>query len=117
MRQATGQQGRDHKESARLQYGLAARARALGWAAEQIRVIDDDQGHSGSEADSRRGFQALVAEVSLAPVGLILGSETARLARSNKDWHQLLELCALFGTLSADLDGIYDPAQYNDRLL
>jgi DNA invertase Pin-like site-specific DNA recombinase len=80
-------------------------------------VIDDDQGHSGSEADSRRGFQALVAEVSLAHVGLILGSETARLARSNKDWHQLLELCALFGTLIADLDGIYDPAQYNDRLL
>jgi DNA invertase Pin-like site-specific DNA recombinase len=108
---------RDHKESARLQYGLAARARALGWAAEQIRVIDDDQGHSGSEADSRRGFQALVAEVSLAHVGLILGSETARLARSNKDWHQLLELCALFGTLIADLEGIYDPAQYTDRLL
>ncbi len=117
VRQSTGQQVRDHKESARLQYGLVAHARALGWAAERVVVIDDDQGQSGTEAENRRGFQALVAEVSLAHVGLILGSETARLARSNKDWHQLLELCGLFGTLLADLDGIYDPTHYNDRLL
>ena len=117
VRQSTGQQVRTHQESGRLQYGLTARAQALGWAADRVVVIDDDQGQSGSQAESRTGFQWLVSEVSLAHVGIILGSETSRLARSNKDWHQLLELCALFGTLIADLDGIYDAAQYNDRLL
>lgn len=110
MRQSTGQQVRTHQESARLQYGLTARAQALGWAADRVVVIDDDQGQSGSQAESRTGFQWLVSEVSLEHVGIILGSETSRLARSNKDWHQLLELCALFGTLIADLDGIYDAA-------
>jgi DNA invertase Pin-like site-specific DNA recombinase len=117
VRQSTGQQVRTHQESARLQYGLTARAQALGWAADRVVVIDDDQGQSGSQVESRTGFQWLVSEVSLGHVGIILGSETSRLARSNKDWHQLLELCALFGTLIADLDGIYDAAQYNDRLL
>ena len=80
-------------------------------------VIDDDLGRSGSSAEGRQGFQRLVAEVGLDHVGLILGVEMSRLARSSKDWHQLLEICALFGTLIADLDGIYDPSQYNDRLL
>ena len=73
-------------------------------------------GQSGATAEGRQGFQRLVAEVGLDHVGLILGVEMSRLARSS-DWHQLLEACALFGTLLADLDGIYDPSQYNDRLL
>jgi len=117
VRQSTMQQVLDHQESTRLQYGLARRAEALGWAPERVLVIDDDQGKSGSSATARLGFQRLVSEVSLDHVGLILGIEMSRLARSNRDWHQLLELCALFHTLLADLDGIYDPAQYNDRLL
>ncbi len=80
-------------------------------------IIDEDLGKSGSSAEGRLGFQRLVSEVGLNHVGLILGVEMSRLARSSKDWHQLLEICALFGTLIADLDGIYDPSQYNDRLL
>jgi DNA invertase Pin-like site-specific DNA recombinase len=117
VRQSTPQQVLNHQESARLQYGLTTSARALGWSENQILVIDDDTGHSGATAEARSGFQRLVSEVSLDHVGLILGVEMSRLARSNKDWHQLLELCALFRTLIADLDGIYDPAHYNDRLL
>ncbi len=117
VRQSTPQQVLDHQESTRLQYGLVSRAQALGWEASRILVIDDDQGKSGTSAQGRVGFQRLVSEVSLDHVGIIFGVEMSRLARSNKDWHQLLELCALFHTLIADLDGIYDPAQYNDRLL
>jgi DNA invertase Pin-like site-specific DNA recombinase len=117
IRQSTPQQVLVHHESTRLQYGLVARAKALGWASERVLVIDDDLGKSGTSATGRAGFQRLVTEVSLGHVGLILGLEMSRLARSNADWHRLLEVCALFGTLIADLDGIYDPTQYNDRLL
>ena len=117
VRQSTVQQVLDHQESTRLQYGLVSRAQVLGWAAERILVIDEDLGKSGASAQGRAGFQRLVSEVSLDHVGIIFGVEMSRLARSNKDWHQLLELCALFHTLIADLDGIYDPVQYNDRLL
>ena len=80
-------------------------------------VIDDDLGKSGTTAVGRPGFQRLVAEVGLNHVGLVLGVEMSRLARSCRDWHQLLEICGLFGTLIGDLDGIYDPTDYNDRLL
>ena len=117
VRQSTAQQVFDHQESTRLQYGLVNRAQDFGWARERILVIDDDLGQSGASAEGRVGFQRLVSEVSLDQVGLVLGIEMSRLARSSKDWHQLLELCALFGTLIADLDGVYDPGQYNDRLL
>lgn len=117
VRQSTTQQVLVHQESTRLQYGLVARAEALGWPSERVLVIDDDLGKSGTSAVGRAGFQRLVTEVSLGHVGLILGVEMSRLARSNADWHRLLEVCALFGTLIADLDGIYDPTQYNDRLL
>jgi len=117
VRQSTLQQVLDHSESTRLQYGLVGRAEALGWPSPRIIVIDEDLGKSGSSAEGRSGFQRLVSEVGLNHVGLILGVEMSRLARSSKDWHQLLEICALFGTLIADLDGIYDPSQYNDRLL
>ena len=82
-----------------------------------MEVIDEDQGRSGQSAAGRLGFQYLLAEVSLDHVGIIFGLEMSRLARSNKDWHQLLELCAIFRTLLADQDGLYDPTDYNDRLL
>ena len=117
VRQSTAQQVVEHQESTRLQYGLAERARRLGWPTARILVIDDDLGKSGASAAGRAGFQRLVSEVSLDHVGIIFGIEMSRLARSNTDWHQLLELCALFRTLIADLDGVYDPGQYNDRLL
>ena len=117
VRQSTIRQVSENQESTRLQYGLAQRATVLGWSANRVLTIDDDLGKSGSSIEGRAGFQRLVTEVGLNHVGLILGIEMSRLARSSKDWHQLLEICALFGTLIADLDGIYDPSDYNDRLL
>ncbi len=117
VRQSTARQVLENEESTRLQYGLVAHARDLGWPQERILVIDDDLGLSAADSEGRAGFRRLVSEVGLDHVGIILGVEMSRLARSSKDWHQLLEICALFGTLIADLDGIYDPASYNDRLL
>ena len=117
VRQSTPQQVLDHQESTRLQYGLTERAVELGWADAQVVVIDDDLGKSGTSVAGRPGFQRLVADVSLDRVGLILGVQMSRLARSCADWYQLLEVCAVFGTLLADLDGVYDPTQFNDRLL
>ena len=110
VRQSTLQQVGRHPESTRLQYALAERARQLGWAGERVVVIDDDLGRSGASAEVRPGFQRLVAEVGLGRVGLVLGVEVSRLARSCRDWHQLLEICALFDTLIADSDGVYDPS-------
>ena len=117
VRQSHPQQVLDHVESTARQYALVERAVAWGWSPERVVVIDEDQGQSGQSAATRLGFQRLLAEVSLDHVGLILGLEMSRLARSNKDWHQLLELCAIFRTLLADADGLYDPTDYNDRLL
>jgi len=110
VRQSTLQQVGRHPESTRLQYALAERAQELGWVPERIVVIDDDLGRSGASAETRPGFQRLVAEVGLGRVGLVLGVEMSRLARSCRDWHQLLEICALFDTLIADSDGVYDPS-------
>ncbi|HEY2154138.1 MAG TPA: recombinase family protein [Isosphaeraceae bacterium] len=117
VRQSTAGQVRRHPESTQLQYGLVERAAVLGWPRSGVLVIDDDLGLSGASADGRPGFQRLLSEVALDRVGVILGVEMSRLARSCKDWYQLLELCALFGTLICDLDGLYDPSSYNDRLL
>lgn len=117
VRQSTQRQVLENRESAARQYALADRAAALGWPAAAVEVIDEDQGHSGGSAEGRSGFQRLLAEVSSDRVGLILGLEMSRLARSCKDWHALLELCAIYRTLLADADGLYDPSQYNDRLL
>jgi DNA invertase Pin-like site-specific DNA recombinase len=117
IRQSSMTQVHRNQESTKLQYSLVHSAGQLGWARERVLVIDDDLGMSGSSAVGREGFQRLLAEVALDHVGVILGVEMSRLARSNKDWHHLLELCARFGTLIADLDGLYDPSQYNDRLL
>jgi DNA invertase Pin-like site-specific DNA recombinase len=117
VRQSSPQQVVDHKESTARQYGLADRAVALGWPRTQVVVIDEDLGKSGQSAEGRPGFQRLLAEVALDHVGVIFGLEMSRLARSCKDWHQLLELCGRFHTLLADADAVYDPTDYNDRLL
>ena len=110
VRQSTLQQVERHTESTKLQYALAEKAYALGWSSDRVIIIDDDLGRSGSNAEGRPGFQRLVAEVGLDRVGLVLGIEMSRLARSCRDWYQLLEVCALFRTLIGDADGIYDPA-------
>ena len=117
VRQSTMQQVERHPESTRLQYGLVERALELGWARAGVEVIDDDLGKSAASAEGRVGFQRLVAEVGHGHVGLVLGIEMSRLARSCRDWHQLLEICALSDTLIADADGLYDPGSYHDRLL
>src|SRR4051794_11079882 len=104
IRQSTVQQIERHQESTRLQYALVDRAFQFGWARESILVIDDDLGRSGASIEGRLGFQRLVAEVGLGNVGLVLGVEMSRLARSCRDWHQLLEICAQFDTLIADAE-------------
>jgi excisionase family DNA binding protein len=117
VRQSTPTQVERNHESRARQYALRERAIELGWPASSVSVVDEDLGRSGASADGRLGFKDLVAEVGLGHVGLILALETSRLARSSADWHQLLDLCALTGTLIADQDGIYSPADFNDRLL
>ena len=104
-------------ESATRQYALRQKAIALGWPAEQIVTIDTDQGQSGACAADREGFQRLVAEVGMGRAGIVLGLEVSRLARNNADWHRLLEICAMSATLICDEDGLYDPTDFNDRLL
>jgi len=117
MRQSTLHQVLENTESTARQYALRERALGLGWPVEQIVIIDQDLGQSGASAVDREGFQRLVAEVGLGQVGKVMGLEVSRLARSSLDWHQLLELCSLTGTLILDEDGLYDPATFNDRLL
>ena len=117
VRQSSQHQVLEHRESTARQYALTERASALGWPQAAIEVIDEDQGQSGSSVEGRLGFQYLLSEVSGDRVGIILGLEMSRLARSCKDWHALLELCAIYRTLLADADGLYDPSDYNDRLL
>jgi DNA invertase Pin-like site-specific DNA recombinase len=117
VRQSSAHQVVCNRESADLQYQLRQRAVTLGWTDDRIVVIDDDQGISGSAVENRPGFQRLLAEVSLGHVGVIFGREVSRLSRSCRDWHQLLELCALFQVLIADADGVYDPTDPSDRLL
>lgn len=117
VRQSTPQQILCNRESTDRQYALRGRAVQLGWHASDVLIIDEDQGRSAASAVGRTGFQTLLSQVTLNQVGIILGLETSRLARSNKDWYQLLEVCSIFDTLLADQDGLYDPADHNDRLL
>ncbi|HEX5926821.1 MAG TPA: recombinase family protein [Baekduia sp.] len=117
VRQSTLRQVQTNTESAQRQYALRQRAIGLGWPVEQVVVIDSDQGRSGASAADREGFQRLVADVGLGKAGIVLGLEVSRLARNNADWHRLLEISALAGTLICDEDGLYDPADFNDRLL
>jgi DNA invertase Pin-like site-specific DNA recombinase len=117
VRQSTLRQVLNNTESTLRQYDLRQRAVALGWPADQIVVVDVDQGQSGASAADREGFQRLVADVSMGRAGIVLGLECSRLARNNADWHRLLEICALTDTLICDEDGLYDPADFNDRML
>ncbi len=117
VRQSSPRQVLNNRESRELQYNLVRRAVAYGWHEDRVLLIDEDQGKTGSTAENRLGFHRILAEVGLNHVGLVLGIEMSRLARSCKDWYQLLELCAVFDALLADQDGLYDPSNYNDRLL
>lgn len=117
VRQSTLKQVAENTESTRRQYALQDRAVALGWPREHVIVIDEDLGQSGASSADRLGFQRLVSEVSLGHAGIVLGLEVSRLARNCTDWHKLLEICALSDTLILDEDGLYDPADFNHRLL
>ncbi len=117
IRQSSLMQVTRHAESTDLQYSLVQRAVALGWPRERVELIDEDLGKSGAQAEARGGFQRLLAEISLARVGLVLSFDASRLARNNRDWYQLLEVCSIFGTLIADGERLYDPRLYHDRLL
>lgn len=117
VRQSTLRQVVENTESTQRQYALRQRAIALGWPTERVIVIDSDLGQSAASAADRAGFQRLVAEVGLGRAGIVLGLEVSRLARNSTDWHRLLEICAMTGTLLLDEDGVYDPAHFNDRLL
>lgn len=117
MRQSTAAQVIYHRESQINQERMADRARLLGWDAAHVQIIRSDLGQSGREADNRQGFQMLLTEISLGRVGIIFGYEVSRLSRNNSDWYRLLEAAAIFDTLIADYDGIYDLNLFNDRLL
>jgi len=117
IRQSTPGQVEHNRESTARQYALADRASQLGWPKEQVVIIDEDLGLSGSTTDKRSGFARLTSEIALAHVGIVLGLEVSRLARNNADWYRLLELCGVTDTLIGDNDGVYHPALFNDRLL
>ena len=116
-RQSTAAQVEYNRESTARQYRLADRAAQLGWKHEQIKVLDQDLGVSGSGLSERAGFTHMTAEVALGRVGLVLGLEVSRLARNNADWYRLLDLCGTTDTLIGDADGIYHPGMFNDRLV
>jgi DNA invertase Pin-like site-specific DNA recombinase len=117
LRQSTPSQVRHHQESTERQYALREKALELGWSESLIHTLDRDLGKTGTEMARREDFKTLVAEVSMGQVGAVFALEVSRLARSNLDWHRLLELCALTETLVIDEDGCYDPADFNDGLL
>ena len=117
IRQSTPQQIQNNQESTRRQYELALRARRMGWPETAVRVIDDDLGMSSASSQHRAGFQRLVASIGMGEVGIVLVTEVSRLSRLSSDWHRVIELCAVFRTLIADEDGIYDAQNPNDRLL
>src|SRR5207244_11773086 len=117
IRQSTMGQVRFNQESTERQYNLASKAQSLGWSSERIRILDRDLGQSGARTTNREDFKALVSDVAMGQVGAIFSLEASRLARSNQDWHRLLELCAITSTLVIDEDGCYDPAEFNDGLV
>lgn len=117
LRQSTPKQVLNNQESQFNQRALVERAQNLGWHSERVRVMDGDLGQSAAQAESRDDFKALVAEIALGHVGIVFSWEVSRLARNNAEWYQLLDMAALFGTMIADVEGIYEPRLYNDRLL
>jgi DNA invertase Pin-like site-specific DNA recombinase len=117
IRQSTMGQVRFNHESTERQYNLKNKAQQLGWSPEKIRILDQDQGQTAARMTHREDFKALVSDVAMGQIGAIFSLEVSRLARSNQDWHRLLELCAITGTLVIDEDGCYDPAEFNDGLV
>lgn len=117
VRQSSLKQVLNNTESTKRQYALRQKAITLGWPTEQIVTIDTDQGQSGASSAYREGFKKLVSEVGMGHAGMVIGLEVSRLARNSSDWHRLLEISALTNTLILDEDGLYDPCQFNDRLL
>ena len=117
IRQSTMGQVRFNQESTERQYNLMTKAGGLGWKPDQIRILDRDLGQSGAAMTNREDFKVLVSDVAMGRVGAIFSLEASRLARSNQDWHRLLELCAITSTLVIDEDGCYDPAEFNDGLV
>jgi hypothetical protein len=117
VRQSSSAQVEHNRESTERQYALVHRAVDLGWHREQVTIIDEDLGLSGSGIAKRAGFARLAADVALATVGIVLGLEVSRLARNNADWYRLLDLCGMTDTLIGDADGVYHPALFNDRLV
>jgi DNA invertase Pin-like site-specific DNA recombinase len=117
IRQSTLGQVRHHQESTERQYALKDKAEQMQWASATIRILDRDLGQSGQQATDREDFKKLVADVSMGRVGAVFALEASRLARSDLDWHRLIEICAITKTLVIDEDGCYDPADFNDALL
>jgi len=117
LRQSSQAQLERNVESTDRQYALVSRAVELGFAPEQVVVVDEDLGISGSGLSERSGFARLTAEVALGHAGLVLGLEVSRLARNNADWYRLLDLCGVTDTVIGDADGLYHPGSFNDRLL
>ena len=117
VRQSSQAQLERNVESTARQYALVQRAIELGFTREQVAVIDEDLGISGSGLSDRSGFARLAAEVALGHAGLVLGLEVSRLARNNVDWYRLLDLCGVTDTVIGDTDGLYHPGSFNDRLL
>ena len=117
IRQSSASQVLLNRESTQRQYELSERAHQLGWAQTQIKIIDEDLAQSGSGVVTRQGFGLMTQEVALGQVGIILCLEASRIARNNAEWYRLLELCGVTDTLIGDLDGLYHPGLFNDRLL
>ena len=117
VRQSSAAQVEHNRESTERQYALVHRAVELGWHRDQVTIIDEDLGLSGSGSAKRTGFARLAADVALTKVGIVLGLEVSRLARNNADWYRLLDLCGLTDTLIGDADGVYHPSLFNDRLV
>ncbi len=114
VRQSTMGQVRHHRESTERQYALKEKAMNLGWTENFVRVLDGDLGRSGASMVNRTDFKTIVTDVSLGKVGAVFALEASRLARSNADWHRLIEICGITGTLIVDEDGCYDPSDFND---
>jgi DNA invertase Pin-like site-specific DNA recombinase len=117
IRQSSAHQVRVNRESSSRQYALVERAKAIGWPAKSVEIIDEDQGRSGTSAAHREGFKKLLAEIGAGQVGVVMALEASRLARSSADWHRLVEICVVTQTLLADETAVYDPRDPNDRLL
>ena len=117
LRQSTIRQLHLNKESTQRQYELAIHAQELGWDKNRIKIFDQDLGKSGLISHNRHDFHKLIADVGLGKVGAVFALEASRFARSQVDWHRLVELCSLSDTLLIDADGIYNPNDFNDRMI